>query len=168
LKDPIVLRYEISEESEIPLLIEWLKDPLILRWFPMIRDVEIEDASKVWIDHYGKQFQSAFTIFQGEEIVGFFNFYISPIAKLKHQTLFSIIIHPEKRGKGLGRAIIEEMKVRAKKDFQIENLHLEVYRENPAIRLYESTGFVEYGVHRNFLKEKDGTYRDKILMQQWL
>ncbi|MFZ4772798.1 MAG: GNAT family N-acetyltransferase [Chlamydiia bacterium] len=162
------MRYELSQEEEIPILMAWLEDPEILRWFPMINTLEVEDACKVWIGYYGKQFGSAFTVFSGEEIVGFFNFYLAPVQKLKHQTLFSIIVHPNYRGKGIGRQILEEIKVRAKRDFQIEILHLEVYKENPARKLYLSVGFEEYGVHKNFLKEADGTYRDKILMQQWL
>jgi len=168
LSDPIKIRFEKSKEEEIPILQQWLTEPDILKWFPMVNTLEIEDACKVWIGYYGKTFGSAFTIFEGEEVVGFFNFYLSAVEKLRHQSLFSIIVHPQKRGQGLGRQIIKEMIIRAKRDFYLELLHLEVYRENPARRLYASMGFVEYGVHANFLKENDGTYRDKILMQQWL
>ena len=168
MKDPINLRYEVSVEEEIPTLVAWLLEPDILRWFPMVNELEVEDACKIWIGYYGKQFGSAFTVFQEDTIVGFFAFYLSPVEKLKHQTLFSIIVHPEHRGKGIGKKMLEEIKTRAKRDFQIELLHLEVYQENPASRLYTSVGFEEYGVHRNFLKEEDGSYRDKILMQKWL
>ena len=168
MKDPIKLRYEVSKEDQIPILASWLSEPGILRWFPMVNQLEIEDACKVWIGYFAKTYGSSFTVWEGEEIVGFFNFYLSAVEKLRHQSLFSIIVHPQKRGQGLGRQIIKEMITRAKRDFKLELLHLEVYRENPARRLYASMGFEEYGVHADFLKENDGTYRDKILMQQWL
>ena len=168
MSDPIKIRFEKSKDEEIPILRDWLSDPDILKWFPMVNEMEIEDASKVWIGYYGKTFGSAFTIFEEDQIVGFFNFYLSPIEKLRHQSLFSIIVHPQKRGKGLGKQILKEMMLRAKREFHLELLHLEVYRENPARRLYAALGFEEYGVHEDFLKENDGSYRDKILMQQWL
>jgi len=168
LRDPIELKYEVSKEEEIPVLTSWLSEPNILKWFPMISQLEIEDASKIWIGYFGKTFGSAFTVRNEGNIVGFFNLYLTPVKKLKHQSLFSIIVHPEMRGKGVGKQILEEIKVRAKRDFAVSLLHLEVYRDNPARRLYLKAGFEEYGVHSNFLKEEDGTYRDKILMQQWL
>jgi len=168
LKDPIKLRYEVSKEDQIPILASWLSEPGILRWFPMVNQLEIEDACKVWIGYFAKTYGSSFTVWDGEEIVGFFNFYLSPVQKLRHQSLFSIIVHPGKRGQGIGTQMLKELKNKAKNDFGLSLLHLEVYRENPARKLYLAEGFEEYGVHVDFLKEEDGTYRDKILMQQWL
>lgn len=168
LKDPIKLRYEVSKEDQIPILASWLSEPGILRWFPMVNQLEIEDACKVWIGYFAKTYGSSFTVWEGEEIVGFFNFYLSPVQKLRHQSLFSIIVHPRKRGQGIGTLMMKELKNKAKNEFGLSLLHLEVYRENPARKLYLAEGFEEYGVHVDFLKEEDGTYRDKILMQQWL
>ncbi len=168
MSDPIKLRCEISTEEQIPILSDWLKDPAVSRWFPMINEREIEDAAKVWIGYYGKTFQSAFSVFQEDELVGFFCFYLTAVQKLRHQALFSIIVHPNLRGKGIGMQMLKMIKQKAKEEFQLELLHLEVYKENPARRLYERVGFETYGEHKNFLKEEDGSYRDKILMQKWL
>jgi len=58
--------------------------------------------------------------------------------------------------------------VLAKERFKIEFLHLEVYEGNPAIRLYQRLGFEQYGFQRQFVKDEDGKYLGKILMQKYL
>jgi hypothetical protein len=50
----------------------------------------------------------------------------------------------------------------------VEQVQLGVVSENqPALRLYASLGFVEYGVERDALKE-DGRYFDEVLMAKSL
>ena len=53
----------------------------------------------------------------------------------------------------------------AKHTFGIQLLHLEVYEGNPAYNLYYRLGFRKYGKHEKFLKEADGSYHSKVLMQ---
>ncbi|OGN54000.1 MAG: hypothetical protein A2098_03310 [Chlamydiae bacterium GWF2_49_8] len=72
------------------------------------------------------------------------------------------------RGKGIGRRLLKEIEELAKEMFQIEILHLEVYEGNPAIHLYERAGFKRYGIEKHFIKEKEGQYRAKIMMQKEL
>ena len=56
----------------------------------------------------------------------------------------------------------------AKNTFGIRLLHLEVYEGNPAANLYYRLGFRKYGEHKKFLKEANGSYGTKILMQMEL
>ena len=53
----------------------------------------------------------------------------------------------------------------AKTQFKIEVLHLQVYDGNPAIRLYERFNFKEFGKQMRFIKELDGAYVARILME---
>ena len=94
--------------------------------------------------------------------------YLQKYKKMKHQCPFVIVVDKDHRGKGVGTAIFEKMKKEAKEKFGIEILHLEVYLGNPAQRLYERLGFKEYGRQEKFLKERNGTYRDKINMEMYL
>ena len=55
----------------------------------------------------------------------------------------------------------------AKNKFHIEVLHLEVYEGNPAKKLYDRLGFVQFGCHDHFIKEEQG-YLQKIFMQKQL
>lgn len=51
-----------------------------------------------------------------------------------------IAVKPEFQGKGIGKKIIRE----AIKKFNKKNIFLEVHPKNPALKLYQSVGFIEY------------------------
>lgn len=155
-----------SVEADMISLRVWMREPGILRWFPMIRDIEVADAL-----HYWKSFfplGSSITAFVDGEPAGIANIYIQSFPKVRHQALFVIVVGDKWRGKGVGTQLIEHTIRLAKKKFHLKILHLEVYENNPAIRLYERMGFKEYGRHLNSLKEQDGTYRAKIMMEKRL
>jgi len=157
------IRYMVPEDA--PLLKQWLLEPGVLRWFPMINEREIDDAVRVWVSY--SKLQAGLTIEVDGTPRGMANLYLQPYKKLKHQCLFSIIVGEGHRGKGIGTILLDNLKRHAKDTFHIELLHLEVYEGNPAIRLYERSGFVEYGRHPDFLHAY-GHYQSKILMQQFL
>jgi len=132
----------------------------------MCDEREIQDSLKLWTQ-YIKQGTSLTALYKNKP-AGCANLYVQTIEKLKHQCLFVIIVDEKVRGKGIGTLLMQRMMKRAKEKFHIELLHLEVYENNPAISLYEKLGFVKYGRHPQYLKEKDGTTYDKILMQKKL
>ena len=159
------LKIRLSEEKDIPYLAKFLMQPGVLPFFPMCNEKEVEDSSRIWISY--RQFGCAYTGEYDGEVCGMTNLYLSPFTKAKKQTLFSIIISEEFRNKGIGGEMIDHLIDVAQNEHGIELLHLEVYEDNPAKRLYERKGFVKYGEHPNFLKEPDG-FRSKILMQKKL
>lgn len=154
-----------AEPEDAPFLKEWLSDPEILRWFPMINEAEIDDSVRIWVS-YSRQ-KAGLTVLIDGKPCGMANLYIQPFQKFAHQCLFSIVVQGEHRGKGVGTALLTALMKLAKEQFNIELLHLEVYDGNPAIRLYERLGFKVYGRHAKFLKVGD-KYFDKILMQRSL
>lgn len=158
-----MLDKRLSTAEDIPLLVEWLLDPIVLLGFPMSDRKEVEHASKIWISY--TYYKSCFTFLHEGNPVGIAALCINGYQKLSKQALLSIIVAPDCRGKGFGTLMMRELKRAAKEDFGIELLHLEVYDKNPAIRLYQREGFHIYGVHPRFMKEQDGSYSDKILMQ---
>jgi len=152
--------------SDATYLYNWLMDKSIIQWFPMCNKLEVDDAVNISMSYI--QYNAAITAISDNIPCGFANLYLHFNEKLKHQALFVIIVDPLFRGKGVGTEIIKELFKMAKNQFNIELLHLEVYEGNPAKKLYERLGFVEYGVHKKFLKDLDGKYYDKILMQKLL
>ena len=159
----IDIRYSI--ESDIPTLTDFLREPGVLDFFPMSDEREIGDAAKVWISYH--EFKCCYTAEKDGVICGMTNLYVSPFGKSKKQALFSIIVSEKYRGQGIGSHLIDHLHDVGKNDHGIELLHLEVYENNPAKRLYERKGFEVYGSHPQFLMEPDG-YRSKILMQKRL
>lgn len=158
------LRIRPSKEEDAEHLRRWMADPQALRWFPMIDGREVDDAVRIWT-MYSKMEVSLSAYWEGE-LCGIAYLNILPYEKLKHQCLLTIIVAPQQRGKGIGTALLQDLFVLSKKK-GITLLHLEVYAGNPAKRLYERQGFVEYGRHPRYIKE-GVEYIDKILMQKVL
>jgi putative acetyltransferase len=155
----------LAVESDQQYLVEWLLQPGVLDWFPLEGIREIEDAARIWLSY--KQYGAVLTALCDGVPCGIANLYLQPYKKLAHQCLFAIIVDEKVRGKGVGTKLMGELMLLAEERFNIELLHLEVYEENPAIRLYERLGFQRYGVQRHFVKEAN-RYRAKILMQKKL
>ena len=160
-KSPLTFRFTGAEDA--PHLAQWLMEPSILRWFPMYDAKEIDDSVRIWISY--SRIHAGLTAEWDGKPCGLANLYIQPFRKLAHTCLFSIIVHKEFRGKGVGRQLIEELMKLAKTKFHIEILHLEVYEGNPAKKLYERLGFKEFGCQTRFIKEEQN-YLAKIFMQK--
>lgn len=159
---PSPLTFRLTRPEDAPYLMQWLSDPKILRWFPMFDAREIEDSVRIWIGY--SRIESGITAEWNSEPCGMANLYIQPYKKLKHTCLLSIIVKEEMRGKGIGKAMMEQLMKHAKEKFKIEVLHLEVYEGNPAQHLYERMGFKQFGYQSRFIKE-DGKYNGKFFMQ---
>jgi ribosomal protein S18 acetylase RimI-like enzyme len=160
---PISIRY--TQETDAPYLKQWLMQPDVLRWYPLIDEREVDDAVRIWIGT--AKSRAGFTALYHDAPCGMVVIYPNIYKKLAHQSLFSIIVDEHYRGKGVGSRLVQETIKMAKEDFQIELFHLEVYEANPARNLYKRMGFEEYGVDKDFIKE-DGKYVAKICMQKIL
>ncbi len=155
-----------SKEEDIPSLRVWMREKGILRWFPMVREIEVMDAIRYWQSFL--PVGSGLTAVVDGEPAGMALIYVQPFEKTKHQALFVIVVGEKFRGNGVGTKLIKELIKLGKEKFHLKFLHLEVYEFHPAIRLYERLGFKEYGRHPKFLKEPDGTFYDQIKMEREL
>lgn len=160
------LKIRFSEKSDAKYLTKWISDPEILKWFPMCNKFEIDDSVRIWMNYAA--YRAVLTSVYDGNVCGNALIYLNSFKKIAHTALFAIVVDKEYRGKGIGSALLKELFKLAKERFKLEMLHLEVYTGNPAIKLYERLGFKKYGVHKKFLKDLDGTYYDKILMQKTL
>ena len=164
-KKPLVtFRPTIAEDLEYYK--QWLQQEGVLEGFPMSDKREIDDAVRLWHQYLAKG--ASLTALYKKAPVGAANLYIQDVEKLKHQSLFVILVDEKYRGKGIGTLLLKEIQKLAKTTFGIEILHLEVYDKNPAVRLYERVGFKRYAHHPNYLKDKEGNYYGKISMQMEL
>lgn len=159
--DEIATRF--ADDSDYDRLISWLKQPGVLRWFPLHDQREIEDAAKIWMTN-AKQKAVLTALYNGEPC-GIATLYIQPFKKLAHQSLFAIIVDENYRNRGVGKKLLTDLIALGKERFKLELIHLEVYDGNPAVHLYERMGFKEYGFQRHFIKDK-GEYIGKRLMQR--
>ena len=100
-------------------------------------------------------------------IVGMAGLYHEAGERKRHKgVLWGMYVRPTVQGRGLGRALLRAVLEHARGE--VDQVLLQVVSDNgPAIRLYESEGFVSYGLERRALKEGE-RYLDEYLMVRYL
>lgn len=161
----MTLNFRTGVKEDAPKIADWLMQPGVLRYFPMIDLVEVEDSVRIL--HYYIGLGASIICEKDGVTVGVAVLYVNFYEKMKHQSLFMILVDEAYRGQGIGTKLLQETMQLAKTRFGIRLLHLEVYEGNPALSLYQREGFTEYGRHPHFLKE-NGEYLTKILMEKKL
>lgn len=92
---------------------------------------------------------------------------ISPRKSIRHVASLGMSVKAEWRRQGVGRELLAAALEWAP-SAGIKRVELWVYARNePAIKLYESLGFVHEGRRRGFIREGDA-YLDDLLMARWL
>ncbi|NGX58586.1 MAG: hypothetical protein K940chlam3_01493 [Chlamydiae bacterium] len=166
---PPELEIRLTELGDGKYLREWLLEPEIARWFPMDTIEEVDDAVQRWIAFY--KFKCSWTAVYNGVPCGISTLYLQPYKKLAHQCEFGIIVGDGFRGKGVGSFLMRQMMIKAKEQFKIELIHLQVYAENPAMRLYKRFGFREFGRQTCWIREGDkegNAYVGRIFMERFI
>lgn len=91
-------------------------------------------------------------------------FYAARIAGPETELLL-IAIHPENRGLGMGRLLLQDWQNWAE-NHGAEDYFLEMRADNPALNLYKSSGFSECGRRVAYYRGGDGIIRDAITMRR--
>ena len=79
----------------------------------------------------------------------------------------NVIIHPDYRGQGAGRFLVETMLSIAGREHKLRELRLVCHNTNtPTLRLYWRTGFVPYGLDGS--ADASGRNLMRILMRRAL
>ena len=77
------------------------------------------------------------------------------------EELLLIAIHPDHRGKGLGRKLMEQFLTIARNN-GAESVFLEMRANNPAENLYKTCGFEPIGRRKDYYRTTDGERIDAI------
>ena len=103
-------------------------------------------------------------IFEETKLTATAGFYRYSHLKERHKGhIWGVYVQPESRGKGVARALMQEIMRRARAINGIEQILIVASAHLPARKLYESLGFQAYGVEPRSLKI--GTeYVDDVLM----
>lgn len=106
-----------------------------------------------------------FGAFHGGALAGMVGLVREAGAKERHRlSLRSMYVHPDHRGRGLGRSLVAHALAVADADATVRQITLAVTAGNtPAQALYEAFGFAVYGLAPSALFV-DGTYYDDLLM----
>ena len=93
-------------------------------------------------------------VFDTHTLIGLARCECTSRIKTKHKAdIYSVYIHPDYRGQGLARRLLEQLITQAKAVNGLETLLLAVSEHNaPALALYQSLGFVEWGKEPDALR----------------
>lgn len=164
LPENVIIRYTEPHDA-IPLK-RWLSEPDIARYFPMEGENEIEHGVQHWVSF--AKYRCSLTAEVDGQAVGISTLWLQPYKKLAHQTEFGIIVDSKYRGMGIGTKLMLYTMELAKKNFNMEILMLQVFTDNPAVSLYRKLGFKSYGEQSHWIKETNGTYTSRTLMEKFL
>lgn len=91
------------------------------------------------------------------------------LAATSHVVRLTIAVHEGHQGRGVGRALMDELLRWARSIPHVEKVELQVRSSNErAIALYRSLGFVEEGRKTRRLKMGPNEYLDDVYMALWV
>jgi ribosomal-protein-alanine N-acetyltransferase len=98
---------------------------------------------------------------EGEQVIGFS---LSRAVLAEAELLLLAVARPH-QGKGVGAMLMERFATISQRK-GAEQLHLEVRDGNPALALYQRSGFVEVGRRRNYYGGNDGRLFDALTLSR--
>lgn len=133
-----------------------------------------EEEKSQSVEKYINRFQSpqdsfTFGAFEGPQLVGVVTLVKEKALKLRHRAnIAAMYVTQEKRGNGIGKALITEAIQKAKSIAGIEQIYLTVVTTNEfAKRLYSSFSFEVFATQKKALKYNN-TYFDEDYMVLFL
>lgn len=169
------LKIRYAKSSDRKYLREWLSDSETAKWMGCSYGDRREIARCLYdwipISPSRKKSRSILTAVLDGEPCGIALLWLyTAYPRSAHTCEFAIIVNPELRGRGIGRQLINRLTRLAKEKFQIEVFGLQIQAGNPAIHLFESCGFREYGRQLRWIKSYIPGKPDvgRILMEKYL
>lgn len=131
-------RFDNADESIIDEIMRWVPDKRSVKtWggpefrFPYTRETFLEDC------HWGEIASLALHDADGQ-LAAFGQVYV----RHGRINLARLIAHPERRGQGIGKRLVERLMCHGAALFPLDEFSLYVYRDNlPAYHCYKSLGF---------------------------
>ncbi|HKD80648.1 MAG TPA: N-acetyltransferase [Candidatus Angelobacter sp.] len=106
--------------------------------------------------------------FEAARLTGTAGFFRRQNNKERHKGhIWGVYVRPESRGKGVARALLQEVIRRGREIAGLEQITLVASSHLPARKLYEAIGFQDYGLEPRSLKI-GADYVDDVLMVLWL
>jgi RimJ/RimL family protein N-acetyltransferase len=148
--------------TDLSYLRQWIQSLGMLDWFPMTTEKEIEDALQCWIGFCRWSCSVTATVNHVPCAIG--TLFLMPYKKVAHHCLFKLIVDPHWQRKGIGNAMIRNLKHLAKNYFHLEMISIETFEGNPIIHLLKKNGFEEIFRQEKFVKISS-SYKARIFME---
>jgi ribosomal protein S18 acetylase RimI-like enzyme len=148
--------------TDLSYLRQWVNSPGILDWFPMTTEKEVEDALQCWIGFCRWSCSVTATVNHVPCAIG--TLFLMPYKKVAHHCLFKLIVDPHWQKKGVGQAMVRNLKHLAKHYFHLESISIEAFEGNSIISLLKKNGFEEIFRQEKFVK-MNGGYKARVFLE---
>lgn len=155
------IRY--SEAADESSLRKWLNYPAMLNNFPMEKEENVNLVLRNWTGFF--KYKSSLTATYKGKPVGIATLFLMPYKKVAHHSMLYFIVDPEMQRKGVGFSLIKNIKHLAKTRFRVEGIHLDIYSGLSGKPFLEACGFTALFEQKQFVKEENGTYRSRFVME---
>jgi ribosomal protein S18 acetylase RimI-like enzyme len=167
-RDPLVVRPMVAPDLPAYKTLRDLLLALHPEAFSSDAQTERDRAPETYLSRVsaaGAAWPFTLTAWLGPRLVGAITCEREPRLKTRHiGHIVGMMVHPESRGIGVGRALLDACIARCRAGGDVEMLTLSVTSGNePALRLYEQAGFSRYGRLERAVKVA-GRYHAKELM----
>ena len=138
---------------------------LIAIWNQVVEDGIAFPQTELLDMESGKEFFESQTYCgvakENEKILGLYILHPNNVGRCGHICNASYAVSADARGKGIGRALVSDCLIQAKKcGFRILQFNAVVKTNTAARKLYEKLGFTQLGVIPGGFLMKDGHYED--------
>lgn len=168
---PETLSIRRAEAADAPLLASAQREIARVPGFLASRPDEIDDDAvrRMIVALHGGGRGAYLVAEEAGAIVGHALLESLALAVTSHVVRLTIAVNIGAQGRGVGRALMEELLLWARSNPRVEKVELQVRSSNErAIGLYRSLGFVEEGRKIRRLKIGPGEYLDDVYMALWV
>jgi RimJ/RimL family protein N-acetyltransferase len=161
--EDLEIRYSEMEDGH--KLYEWLQERENAKWFPMLGERELQMLVRNWAGYF--QHRSSLTGLIDHKVCAVGTLFLMPYQKVSHHASFSLIVDKAYRSRGVGFSMVKNLLHLAKNFFHLEGVCVEVFEGCPILPLLEKFSFSQYAHQAGFVKEEDGSFRARILLEHF-
>jgi len=160
------LEIRYSEAADGKVLLQWLNDETVNKWFPPTGEKEINLFAANWISF--TKYSSSLTATLNNAICGIGTLFLMPYKKVSHQCMLYMITDPESPKEAeIADNLLKNMLNLAKNYFHLEMVIIELFEGSSLTSILTKYDFKEFGIQKKYVKE-GGKYYNKILYQHFL
>lgn len=160
-KDTFDLRYTVPEDE--PYLRKWLNWPGVIEWYPFRKENEKELMIRNWIGFC--KYKCSLTATYKGKAIGIATLFLMPYRKVAHASMLYMIVDPHMWKKGVGSSLLKNILHLAKNYFRLESVHFDIFEGCPLEGILLKAGFKQICRQEKWIKEADGTYKARLLME---
>lgn len=163
-------RLRALRADDLAFCLDMANDPELRGWLRFVRPMS-EAQERAWMAHLHDDEERVWIVEDAETgrrvgVVSLSGW--SHVAR--HAELGVVVVEPQDRSRGYGGEACRLVLRHAFEDMNLQRVHLNVYEDNPAKRLYERLGFRMEGVLRRHTFKR-GAFRDVhvmgLLREEW-